>query len=246
MGCCICEGDKTAIRQHRTASMPESVWTFSGSPSPIPQNPVGNSESNASSSSNRGPSGESIDFVCQRNKADCLQHNTVIRRSGEPAQNPGKLDHKLGGLALSLSVSHVPYLHALQPLPRFLLDCKPGADTATWGLLHEMFRFQRFWKVGPVTSEQAVVNQDMRTWCQHTWEQLAQFQMTGDYATLSRQLVKFYSELQEAAAVCTSTELQKHEHGWCQCPAVCNKNWKAGYDLIVSASVLSHNVHTLE
>lgn len=115
----------------------------------------------------------------------------------------------------------------------------PPAETpwaVKWDQVHEMFKFQRFWKVTLTRWEQDVdqANKNVVQWSHHTWTVLEQFTFHAAYNWLSQKMLKFYGELQKTAAACALTPVDQGPAGHPIC-RVRREDWRASYDLIVSA-----------
>jgi outer membrane cobalamin receptor len=102
-----------------------------------------------------------------------------------------------------------------------------------WEQVRKIFTQDRFFRIAVKLPGEAEANSVIKQWEEHTWRVLGQFCKSTYYGRLSQKVLKFYNELQKAAATCASTQLE-FSPGWQLRCRIENGNWKAGYELVVS------------
>lgn len=127
----------------------------------------------------------------------------------------------------------------VQELPVFLLDpTSTERCPSEWKRVLKLFGYQRFWKLAKEHPEHKKVNEAIKQWGWQASHALSLFAEHGDYSELSHRVLKFYLELRKSAAALTDIHLTGGD-GTC---VVKHKEWKAGYDVIVSGCVTDHVV----
>ena len=126
-----------------------------------------------------------------------------------------------------------------------MLDLPPeGCWEVKWAQVHEMFKHERFFKIAVKGAGHDQANTDIEQWGKDTWRVLEEFGKYGSYGSLSQRTLKFYSELQKAAAVCALTRLESGPGKHLRC-RVKHEKWKAGYNLIVNRCAPGRHSHAL-
>lgn len=156
-----------------------------------------------------------------------------MRRTKALARSPGKLD-RFSRPLFDLSLTSI---HGVQGLPSFMLN-PPSKELweNKWDQVHEMFKYERFWRLTLTWPEHDRANADIIRWGDHTWTVLEQFAFHGPYSCLSQKVLKFYGELQKTAAACAFTAVKRGRTGSPLC-RVSHGKWGDSYHLIVSAGV---------
>lgn len=111
-----------------------------------------------------------------------------------------------------------------------------------WEQVRKIFTQDRFFRIAVKLPGEAEANSVIKQWEEHTWRVLGQFCKSTYYGRLSQKVLKFYGELQKAAAACTRTRVEFGPGRPPRC-YVCHCYWKAGYELVVNSCAPGRHPH---